>query len=45
VSDGAGRGLQGMRERANALGGALTAGPSPEGGWRVEATLPLRDGR
>jgi signal transduction histidine kinase len=45
VPDGAGRGLQGMRERANALGGALTAGPSPEGGWRVEATLPLRDGR
>ena len=33
-------GLVGMRERARALGGHLTAGPVPDG-WRVEATLPL----
>ena len=34
-----GSGLLGMRERAEALGGRLCAGPSP-GGWRVEAVLP-----
>ncbi|QTD96140.1 histidine kinase [Streptomyces cyanogenus] len=37
---GAGRGVAGMRERAAAAGGELTAGPTPEGGWRVCATLP-----
>ncbi|MEU6595240.1 histidine kinase [Streptomyces sp. NPDC046881] len=37
---GAGRGVAGMRERAAAAGGDLTAGPTPEGGWRVRATLP-----
>jgi signal transduction histidine kinase len=36
-----GVGLRGMRERAEALGGTLHAGPGEEGGWRVEATLPL----
>ena len=30
-----------MRERAAALGGSLTAGPAPGGGWQVHATLPL----
>jgi signal transduction histidine kinase len=34
-------GVRGMRERAEALGGTLDAGPRPEGGWRVEAALPL----
>jgi len=38
-----GNGLIGMRERANVFGGALTAGPRTGGGWRVHATLPLRD--
>jgi signal transduction histidine kinase len=33
-------GLIGMRERAAALGGELTAGPTPEG-WLVTCTLPL----
>ena len=33
-------GLIGMRERASALGGELTAGPTPEG-WLVTCTLPL----
>lgn len=40
VTSGAGAGLRGMRERAEALGGTLTAGPGAEHGWRVEATLP-----
>lgn len=37
---GSGRGVAGMRERAVAVGGELTAGPAPGGGWRVRATLP-----
>ncbi len=37
----AGRGLLGMRERAAAVGGSVTAGPDPAGGWRVHAELPL----
>jgi signal transduction histidine kinase len=36
-----GVGVRGMRERAAALGGTLHAGPGAEGGWRVEATLPV----
>ncbi len=36
---GEGVGLAGMRARAEALGGRLTAGPAPHG-WRVEAVLP-----
>jgi signal transduction histidine kinase len=36
-----GHGLLGMRERTEALGGALEAGPRPDGGYRVRATLPL----
>jgi signal transduction histidine kinase len=35
-----GTGLAGMGERARALGGTLTAGPRPEGGFRVLARLP-----
>ena len=33
-----------MRERATALGGTLDAGPGADGGWRVEARLPLVGG-
>ncbi|WP_433155077.1 sensor histidine kinase [Actinomadura nitritigenes] len=36
-----GNGLRGMRERAVAVGGELTAGPGPGGGFRVRARLPL----
>ena len=35
-----GFGLVGMSERAAVLGGTCHAGPSPEGGWAVVATLP-----
>lgn len=36
-----GFGLLGMTERAELLGGSLRAGPRPEGGWVVEAVLPV----
>jgi len=36
-----GYGIAGMRERAALLHGELTAGPRPEGGFRVTARLPL----
>jgi signal transduction histidine kinase len=38
---GTGHGLNGMRERAAALGGSLAAGPRAGGGFRVHAELPL----
>jgi signal transduction histidine kinase len=38
---GAGHGLAGMRERAELLGGSLSAGPAPDGGFAVSAVLPL----
>ncbi len=44
ASDG-GSGIPGMRERATALGGELEAGPSPAGGFRVRARLPLDGAR
>jgi signal transduction histidine kinase len=38
-----GYGLAGMRERTALRDGTLDAGPTPDGGWRVEALLPLAD--
>jgi signal transduction histidine kinase len=38
---GRGFGLIGMRERAQSVGGTLTAGPRPGGGFQVTCTLPL----
>jgi signal transduction histidine kinase len=39
-SVGTGSGLTGMRQRAEALSGTLTAGARPGGGFRVVATFP-----
>lgn len=36
-----GLGLRSMRRRAESLGGSLTAGPRPEGGFRVQLLVPL----
>jgi signal transduction histidine kinase len=38
---GPGYGLTGMRERVALLGGSLSAGPAPNGGFVVSAVLPL----
>ncbi len=38
-----GRGLLGMRERAELLGGTLTTGPSPLGGLQVTARIPVKE--
>jgi signal transduction histidine kinase len=40
-----GHGLAGMRERAGLLGGSLSAGPAPDGGFAVSAVLPLSEAR
>lgn len=37
-------GLIGLRERAEALGGGLEAGPLPDGGWRLRLVLPAESG-
>jgi signal transduction histidine kinase len=38
---GPGYGLTGMRERVTLLGGSLSVGPAPDGGFVVSAVLPL----
>ena len=38
--DGTGHGLIGMRERAAIANGSISAGPTPEGGYRVTAAFP-----
>jgi signal transduction histidine kinase len=37
-----GYGLVGMAERVSLLGGTLEAGPGPDHGWTVQATIPRR---
>ncbi len=39
-SPGCGHGLIGMRERVHLCRGELSAGPLPDGGFRVHARLP-----
>jgi len=39
-----GSGITGMRARAESLGGSLTAGPLPGGGFEVAAVLPAENG-
>lgn len=41
VGIGSGYGIIGMRERIELLGGRFEAGPRPDGGWRVRASVPL----
>lgn len=41
TAESGGNGLPGMRERAVALGGTLTAGPDDRGGFTVAARLPI----
>jgi signal transduction histidine kinase len=38
---GSGSGLRGLRERVAIIGGALNAGPCPDGGFAVRAELPV----
>lgn len=44
TSGGPGNGLRGMRERAALLGGDITTGPGPNGGYIVQARIPLNRG-
>ncbi|MFJ9946570.1 sensor histidine kinase [Kitasatospora sp. NPDC091207] len=39
--EGTGYGIAGMRDRVKLLNGDFTAGPRPEGGYRVTARLPV----
>jgi signal transduction histidine kinase len=43
MAGGTGHGLIGMRERVAVFGGRLDAGPTPGGGFRVSAHLPVED--
>jgi signal transduction histidine kinase len=40
---GTGTGLRGLRERADAHGGRVTAGPTHQGGWCLHAMLPRKE--
>ncbi|QMU79560.1 sensor histidine kinase [Streptacidiphilus sp. PB12-B1b] len=44
-ADGFGHGLIGMRERVGMVGGTLAAGPRADGGFRIDARLPLKPTR
>jgi signal transduction histidine kinase len=40
-TNGTGRGIAGMRERAEAVGGLVEAGPLPDRGFAVRAVIPI----
>lgn len=40
-ADTGGHGIAGMRERVTALGGSLRVGPAAEGGFTVQASIPV----
>jgi signal transduction histidine kinase len=42
-ASGRGLGVRGMRERAELYGGVLAAGPGPDGGFTVTATIPVAE--
>ncbi len=44
-ASGSGLGLAGLTQRVALLGGSLSAGPRPDGGFQVTARLPVRAGR
>ena len=44
IATGAGQGIVGMRERVEAFGGTLRAGPRTGGGYQVSAAFPIGDG-
>lgn len=44
-SGGSARGLVGLHERIQELGGQVRAGPTGEGGWLVQAGIPCRPAR
>lgn len=41
AATGSGTGLAGLRRRVEVVGGTLHAGPTPDGGFEVGATMPL----
>lgn len=44
LADASGHGIRGMRERVGALGGSLSAEPTPDGGFCVVALVPVVPG-
>jgi signal transduction histidine kinase len=41
AGNGSGHGIIGMRERVAVFSGQFTAGPGPDGGFRVRARFPV----